>query len=188
MRRLGALLLTLAAALSVAPLGLESSDAVEIRRSSAMRVSPDVIVELSQHALTVGPGAKVQFESTVANESGRPLSGLVAHLSILSSDAGVYVDPEDWSPRRTQYIDELRAGGDATLAWEVRAVTAGPMILYVGVSDPDTHAVATSPTLEMTVSGQRKVQATNALPLIVGVPAFVVVLLGLVGLRARRLR
>jgi hypothetical protein len=188
MRRLGALLLTLAAALSVAPVGLESSDAVEIRRSAAVRASPDVTVELDEHALTVGPGAKVRFESTIANGSGRSLSGLVAHLSILSSDSGVYVDPEDWSPRRTQYIDALPAGGETTLTWEVRAVTAGPMVLYVGVSRPDTDAVATSARLAMTVSGQRKVQATNALPLIVGVPALVVVLLGLVGLRARRLR
>ena len=136
----------------------------------------------------MGPGAKVRFESTVANESGRSLSGLVAHLSILSSDPGVYVDPEDWSPRRTQYIDDLPAGGEATLTWEVRAVTAGPMVLYVGVSQPDADAVATSATLNMTVSGSREVQAANAIPLIVGVPAFVLVLLGLVGLRARRLR
>jgi hypothetical protein len=40
----------------------------------------------------------------------------------------------------------------------------------------------------MTVSGKREVQAANAIPLVVGVPAFVLVLLGLVGLRARRLR
>jgi hypothetical protein len=188
MRRLGAVLLTVAAALSVSAVDSESSGAVEIRRSSAMRAVPDLTVQLDQSALTVGPGAKVRFTSTIANGSGRPLSGLVAHLSILSSDSGVYVDPEDWSSRRTQYVDTLPAGESTTLAWEVRAVTAGPMLLYVGVSHPDTDAVATSPTLAMTVSGTRAVQATNALPLIVGVPAFVVVLLGLVSLRARRSR
>jgi hypothetical protein len=188
MRRLGALLLSLGAALSLSPVSAGPAGAVDIRGPSAARVSPDVSVELNEHVLTVGPGAKVRFESTIANGSGRSLSGLVAHLSILSSDSGVYVDPEDWSPRRTQYIDELPAGGERTLTWEVRAVTAGPMVLYVGVSRPDTDAVATSARLAMTVSGQREVQATNALPLIVGVPAFVVVLLGLVGLRARRLR
>jgi hypothetical protein len=172
MRRLGALLLMVAAALSI----------------SAARVSPEVTVDLDQDALTVGPGAKVRFESTIANQSERSMSGLVAHLSILSSDAGVYVDPEDWSARRTQYVDELAPGSEKTLTWEVRAVTAGPMVLYVGVSQPNTHVVAASATLNMTVSGNRAVQATNALPLIVGVPAFVVLLLGLVGLRSRRLR
>jgi len=179
-RRLGAVLLMLASALSVAAASVQSS---------AVRSSPNVIaVKLDQEALTVGPGAKVRFESTVANDGERSLTGLVAHLSILSSDAGVYVDPEDWSPRRTQYIDELAPGRQATLTWEVRAVTAGPMLLYVGVSRPDADTVATSATLNMTVSGKREVQAGSAIPLIVGVPAFVVILLGLVGLRARRLR
>ncbi|HSS68665.1 MAG TPA: hypothetical protein VLK34_08940 [Nocardioidaceae bacterium] len=187
MRRLVALLLMLAGSLAVATAGIESSATADVRRST-LRASPDVTVELDQDALTVGPGAKVRFESTVANESGHSLSALVAHLSILSIDAGVYVDPEDWSSRRTQYIDELPAGGNATLTWEVRAVTAGPMVLYVGVSQPDAAAVATSAALNMTVSGKREVQAANAIPLIVGVPALVVVLLGLVGLRARRLR
>ena len=187
MRRLVASLLMLAGAFSVSAASVESSATAGIRPSTA-RASSDVNVELDQNALTVGPGAKVRFESTVANESGRSLSGLVAHLSILSSDPGVYVDPEDWSPRRTQYIDELAAGAEVTLTWEVRAVTAGPMVLYVGVSQPAAGAVATSATLNMTVSGKREVQAANAIPLVVGVPALVVVLLGLVGLRARRLR
>ena len=188
MRRLGALLLLLAAALSVAAASVQSTAAADIRQSTTVRALPDLTVELDQNALTVGPGAKVRFESTVSNDSVRLLSRLTAHLSILSSDAAVYVDPEDWSPRRTQYIDELAPGGEATLTWEVRAVTAGPMVLYVGVSRPDADAVATSATLTMTVSGKREVQATNALPLIVGVPAFVVLLLGLVGLRTRRMR
>jgi hypothetical protein len=147
-----------------------------------------VTVELDRDAANVGPGEKVRFESTVRNTGDQPLSALVAHLSIFASDPDVYVDPEDWSPRRTQFINELAAGEETQLQWEVQAVTAGPLVLYVGVSQPGTDEVAASGLLRMTVGGQREVNAANALPLVLGMPALVLVLLGLAGIRQRRRR
>jgi hypothetical protein len=109
-------------------------------------------------------------------------------LNVLSSDPDVYVDPEDWSPRRTQFLGELPAGQSSQLTWEVQAVTAGPMILYVTVTQAGTSDVAVSGQLHMTVQGRREVDAGRVLPLVVGVPATVLVLLALAGLRRRRPR
>lgn len=182
-RRLALLL----AALAVGSFSLPSAAAVELRAGPPTPDSPLSVV-LDQTRVDTGPGAKVRFTSTVRNNGDQPLGDLVAHVAILTSDPDVYVDPEDWSPRRTQYIDRLAAGEDTTLSWNVQAVTAGPMILYVAVTDPRSDTVAVSGPLYMAVTGRREVNSKDALPLVAGVPAVVLVLLGLTGVRRRRRR
>jgi len=181
-RRLALLLV----ALVVGSLSLPSAAAIERRAGRAAPDSP-LAVALDQTEVEVGPGAKVRFTSTVRNTGDQPLADLVAHMAILTSDPDVYVDPEDWSPRRTQYIDLLAAGEDTILSWNVQAVTAGPLILYVAVTDPGSGTVTASAPLYMAVTGRREVNSKDALPLVAGVPAVVLLLLGLTGVR-RRLR
>lgn len=177
----------LLAALSVSAIGAQPAEADRDQAKSTAVAASAITVELNRDAANAGPGEIVRFESTVRNAGDQAFSGLVAHLSILTSDPDVYVDPEDWSSRRTQFIDDLAAGEETQLRWEVRAVTAGPLLLYVGVSQPATDEVAASGLLRMTVGGQREVNAANVLPLVLGMPAVVLVLLGLVGIRRRRL-
>lgn len=145
-------------------------------------------VTLDTEQLVAGPGERIHFSSTIRNDEGGELAGLVAHLNILTTDPDVYVDPEDWSPQRTQYLGELGAGEQSVLEWDVRAVTSGPLILYVAVTDPESGTVTASGPLHMEVRGQREVNSQNVLPLVAGVPAGVLVLLGLTGARRRRQR
>jgi len=180
------LLAPLVAALVVGSLSVPSAAAVE-RGAGLPAADSPLSVVLDETALEVGPGQKVDFSSTVRNAGDQPVGDLVAHLAILTRDPGVYVDPEDWSPRRTQYVDRLDAGEETTLSWDVQAVTAGPIILYVAVTDPTSDTVAVSGPLYMTVTGRREVKSEDAFPLVAGVPAAVLLLLGLTGVR-RRLR
>ena len=129
---------------------------------------PGVAVELDQRALRVPPGEKIVFESTIRNTGDSPLDGYVAHLDLLTTDESVYVDPEDWSPKRTQYLDRLAEGESTRLRWDVQAVTSGP--------------------LNLTVSGQRVVDAGEVGPLVMLVPAGVLLLLVGTVLRRRRHR
>lgn len=147
-----------------------------------------VTVALDRARTSVGPGEEVRFESTVRNVGDRPASGLVAHLNILTTDPDVYVDPEDWSPRRTQYLDRLDPGESVRLTWDVQAVTSGPLVLYVAVTDETDRTVTASPPLSMTVGGQRVVDAGGVLPLVLWMPAGVAALLGATLLRRRRHR
>lgn len=156
--------------------------------SPQSRSDSGVAVELDQHRLDVGPGAKVSFESTVRNTGNVPLDGYVAHLNILSTDPGVYVDPEDWSPERTQYLEQLTAGESTTLTWDVRAVTSGPLLLFVSVTSPVAGTVTSSAPLNLGVHGQRVVNAGRVLPMVLWMPAGVVALLGATALRRRRHR
>jgi hypothetical protein len=182
-RRLG----LLPVAMLLGSLPLSSAAAVERRADESAQAS-SVTVVLDQTEIEAGPGEKVRFSSTVRNTGDQPLNDLVAHLAILSSDPDVYVDPEDWSPRRTQYVDGLAPGQDATLSWNVQAVTAGPLILYVAVTDPQSETVVASRPLSMAVTGRRVVDSADALALVAGVPATVLLLLALSGVRRRQRR
>lgn len=148
----------------------------------------DVTVELDKERADLGPGERLEFTSRLTNDGGRDLTDLVAHVSILSSDPGVYVDPEDWSPRRTQYVESLEAGATTELSWDVQAVTAGPMVLYVSVTDAQLDTVGSSRPLGMTVGGQRVVDAANVLPLVLWPPAVVLAVLAATLARRRRHR
>lgn len=170
------------------PLALLTTYDAEAAQTGSAIVAGQVAVALDQHDLTASPGEKITFASTIRNTGDRPLDGYVAHLNILSTDKSVYVDPEDWSPRRTQFLDPVPPGGSTTLSWNVRAVTSGPILLFVSVTSPTAREVTSSGPLNMTVGGQRVVQAGAVLPLVLWVPAGVLALLGATSARKRRHR
>lgn len=147
-----------------------------------------LVVTLDQDRLDAGPGERIAFSSTIRNTGDRAQSDLVAHLNILTTDPDVYVDPEDWSPRRTQYLDELTPGDEVSLRWDVQAVTSGPLILYVSVTSPSSTTVTSSGPLDLTVGGQRVVDSGAVLPLVLGMPAGALALVGATQVRRRRHR
>lgn len=183
--------LSMAVLACVLPLALWTSgttptpaDAATVAASS----NEAVVVDLSRSTLQVGPGEKLSFTSRIGNNGNISLRGYVAHLNILSTDEGVYVDPEDWSPKRTQYLDELGPGKSTTLTWNVQAVTSGPLIVFVSVTSPTSDTVTSSGPLDLTVRGQRVVSSGGVVPLVVWMPAGVLALLGASQLRRRRHR
>lgn len=99
-----------------------------------------------------------------------------------------YVDPEDWSSRRTRYLRPIPPGGSATLSWPMNAVNAGTIGLYVAVLPRSGVPVrpTTSPALRLHVEDRRTLNAGGILPLALGLPAA----LGLLalGVRASRRR
>jgi len=170
------------------PLALVTTPAARAAGTESAIVAGGVVVALDQHDLAAGPGEKITFASTVRNTGERPLDGYVAHLNILSPDKSVYVDPEDWSPRRTQFLDRLGPGASTTLHWDVRAVTSGAILLFVSVTSPAARTVSSSGPLNMTVGGHRVVNAGGVLPLVLWMPAGVLALLGATSVRRRRHR
>lgn len=170
------------------PLALLTLTGQPASADTATAGSDGIVVELDESALDAGPGEKLSFESTIRNTGDAPLDGYVAHLNILTTDESVYVDPEDWSPKRTQYLDVLAPGDSTSLTWTVQAVTTGPLILFVSVTSPTTDTVTSSGPLQLTVGGQRVVDATRVMPVVVATPGAVLLLLGATFIRRRRHR
>ena len=154
---------------------------------AAAGTSP-VSVRVDPTTVSTSIGQRFGLTSTVRNDGDRPVSGLVAHLNVISLDPDVYVDPEDWSSQRTIYLDPLPAHAAIRLDWTVQAVNPGRLVIYVAVTAAQgTDAVAASNTLRLAVAPQRTVEAGGILPLAVAMPATVLLLTGFAGYRRRRL-
>jgi len=147
---------------------------------AARAASPEVSMSRTHVATSIGE--ELRFTSLIANPGSTPLSGLVAHLDVVSWDRDVYVDPEDWSSERTRYLPPLAPGRSIEVPWTVKAVNSGHLAVYVtvlGAGPPDT-----GPALDARVASRTTIDAGGALPLAVGIP----VLLGIAAIGVRRRR
>ena len=144
-----------------------------------------ITVSLDSPPVTTGVGHRFTFTTTVANTGASAVSDLVAHLNVLSDDPGTYVDPEDWSSHRTQYLAAISAGGKLSVSWTVQAVNSGNLTVFVSVL-PRHRAgtIATSAPLRVSVGQRRTLNSGGVIPLVLGVPA----LIGFAGLGVRRRR
>jgi len=121
---------------------------------------PAVLITQDRDSVSVSIGDRFSFSSTVRAPADASLDGLVAHLNILSLDPDTYVDPEDWSDARTQYLLEIPAGGQATLAWTVQAVNHGRFVVYVALARAQAgQPVLAGPGLRADVTAQRVINA-----------------------------
>jgi hypothetical protein len=162
-----------------------------IATAAAPAASNPVWVSLSRTSTSVGIGDSFGFTSTVTNQGSAPVSGLVAHLNVLSFTHGVYVDPEDWSSNRTRYLDPIPPGQSTTVHWTVKAVNGGDFGIYVAALGTPAAGISpteptVSPALVAHVTEQKNVNPQGVLPLALGIPAIVAAAMGAVRLRARK--
>ena len=94
-------------------------------------------VTVDRSTLDTRIGAHFTFTTTVSNDDDRPMTGLVAHLNVLSVEPDVYVDPEDWSSDRTRYLGTLLPDVPRTITWSIHAVNTGSLAAYVTVLPQD---------------------------------------------------
>lgn len=152
---------------------------------------------LARAAVTVSPsrtevstsiGRDFTFSTRVDNKASTATQPLVAHLNVLSLRSGVYVDPEDWSSRRTVFIGSIPARGSRLIDWKVKAVNSGDIGIYVAVLPESGEAVppATSPTIHVGIVQRRTLNSGGIVPLAAGIPAALAALA--IGVRLSRKR
>ena len=137
----------------------------------------EVVVRIDRTHVSTSLGRSFSFTTTVANHSADPTGTLVAHLNVLSLKPGVYVDPEDWSSNRTQYLDPIPPGGSKTVRWRVKAVNGGSLAGYVTVV-PQSGAgtPATTHALRFDVASRKTLNSGGILPIALGIPAGIALL------------
>lgn len=148
----------------------------------------DLSITTDRAAISTGLGNSFGFTTTIRNRASTATPALVAHLNILDLTGDVYVDPEDWSTQRTQYLGTIPAGGSRTLAWKLKGVNGGSLAAYVAVlpqSSPP-RAPSTSPSVRITVAERKTLNSGGILPLALGIPGFVALLAGGVRIARRR--
>ncbi len=106
---------------------------------------------------------------------------------------GDVVDPEDWSPERTQYLESLGTGETANQSWTLNTILAGSYLVYVVLIPVPESAGSgiqpvTSPGIQVEVASFTRLNPGGILPFAVGIPIFLILILGgLIQLRRRRM-
>jgi hypothetical protein len=124
-------------------------------------------------------GGRFVITTEVTNNGAAPTGEILAHLNVASIEGGVYVDPEDWSPSRSQQLS-LEPGESQKLSWELQAVNAGHFAAYVVVAPFGSEVAGNeelliSPLVNIDVASRSTLTAQGALPVVISIP----VLLGL---------
>ena len=155
-------------------------------KTSAIALQPvaasagDLQISISLDAKSVKTGDSIDFETEVTNTGSEESAPVITAMNIINlSQEGDVVDPEDWSPERTQYLDSVAPGKSVTLSWEINAVLDGNYMVYiVAVPQPenaDTSAqTVASRGLHLSVTKFTTLNPSGVLPYAVGVPMMVV--------------
>lgn len=146
--------------------------------SQAVASSHDVAIEITtdlEYAV-VNNGDDIEFSTLILNTGDADTPALFVAMNIINlGKGGDPVDPEDWSPERTQEVGTIAPGESAEQAWLVSAILDGNYMIYMTVvATPDgteatSHPIS-SPGVHLTVQGFARSNPGGVLPVAIGVP------------------
>ena len=157
-------------------------------------VSQDLTITVDTYFKVTKTGDRTKFTSNVVyNGNGESLP-LVLAMNIVNLENGAPVDPEDWSPVRTQNITSLTSGKSMTHNWEVFSILEGNYLVYLAVIPSPQGTEATtlpvaSTAVHLTVKPFARLNPGGVLPIVLGMPMILV--LGFYGshyLRKRKVK
>jgi ABC-2 type transport system permease protein len=142
--------------------------------------APSLEISIDKDVATVKTGDEIEFNTEVTNIGAAASPKLVVAMNIINLGKSDPVDPEDWSPERTQKLDPLEPGGRAEQAWTVEAIIDGNYMVYMTViADPGapeaTSLPVTSPGIHMTVAAFQSTNPGGVLPIALGIPVALIV-------------
>jgi ABC-2 type transport system permease protein len=153
---------------------------------------PPIQVTVNLDYKTVKAGDAVLYDTVVTNTGSANTAPLSLAMNIINLDAaGDVVDPEDWSPQRTQYIETLAPGKSATLSWRVNAILDGDYLIYMVVipepaGEKATSQPVASSAIHLTVTPFTKLNPGGVLPYAIGGPVVLVLSMVLLNRYRRR--
>jgi hypothetical protein len=149
-------------------------------------------LSLDQSVIAVKAGDEIPFQSLLENNGAEDSPPVTLAMNIINLKGDV-VDPEDWSPERTQKVNGVAAGDAVRHTWTIEAILKGDYMVYlVAIPQPDgveatSHPVA-STGLHLSVGAFSELNPEGVLPVVIFVPVGVaLILLLVVRLRLRRL-
>lgn len=142
---------------------------------------------------TVSAGDEVEFDTVVTNAGTVDTAPLNVAMNIVKTGKGDPVDPEDWSPERTQQVDALAPGESSDQTWTVEAILEGDYLVYLTVLPQPAGRNATSqpvssPAIHLTVRPFATTNPGGVLPVAIATPAALMLIAVIPMLRRRRSR
>lgn len=142
----------------------------------ALEQGEGLTITIDQEYHKLETGDQVELHMMVANNTSEASPPLIVAMNIINLDKdGEPVDPEDWSPERTQYIDPLAAGESTKLAWTINPILEGDFMVYmVLIPEPAGAETTSQPVassgMHLTVTPFAESKSISILPLAIGQP------------------
>ena len=142
----------------------------------AFQGEQDLTITIDGDYKLVKTGDKVEFNTVITNNGSQASSALIVAMNIINLDAaGDVVDPEDWSPQRTQYMQSLAPGESVNQGWIVNTILEGDYMVYMvlvpepAAAETTSHPVASS-GIHLTVAPFTRLNPGGVLPFAIGGP------------------
>jgi hypothetical protein len=149
--------------------------------AAAPSVAPQQPLQISIDLDTkvVKAGTPILYNTVVTNNGTETSPPVIVAMNIINLNAkGEVVDPEDWSPERTQYTEHVAPGQSVSLPWRINAILDGDYMVYMVVipapagPEATSHPVASS-GIHLTVTPFTRLNPGGVLPYAIGGPIVV---------------
>ena len=135
-------------------------------------------LHMDKTSAKITAGDWVSFHAILNNNTETTPENLVAHLNIAALIKGQYVDPEDWSTKRTQYLSAIQPGQTVKIPWKVHALIEGKFAVFVTlISDNPSFTNIVSQPLLIQVTPDKILPLNEVIPIIVLIPFLSLMLL-----------
>lgn len=124
-------------------------------------------------------GDKIFFESTIKNNSGKPINGLVGWINLVELTVGHEqpMDLEDWSAHKAISQTTLEPGGIIKTNWPMRLIKSGDYRVIIAVTSRAGNAVSTSHAIDFHVSQRPVISSNRVLFIALVIPLILLILL-----------
>ena len=162
------------------------SAAWAFQASQAPVVQHPIDITIDKSDTVFRAGTPLLFKTEIKNPATEASHPVIVAMNIINLDkTGEVVDPEDWSPQRTQYIEPLAPGQSTTLDWRINAILDGDFMVYmVAIPAPGSPEATSQPVassgIHLTVTPYTKLNPGGVLPYAIGGPAVLVLVIFLV--------
>ena len=134
--------------------------------------SPNTIHEIAGQIITVN--------GSITNLGSNTIGG-IAYISIINVKDKIPIDLEDWSAEKGIGIPFIDPGKSFPMKWDVRLVKDGSYTIVIIFSkDGDSLPPVVSPKTFLEVAPKQNLNPGNVLPVVFGVPALLMAILGVI--------
>jgi len=149
-------------------------------------VSPLELRILSSKTLNGIAGDYVSVEAQITNLSDRPINDIATYLSLVDMGNKLPVDLEDWSAERGLYVGTIDSGQTFPLNWKIHFVKPGDYSLMVVAIASGDQVPQVSGITRFNVQPKRNLNPGQILPVALGMPVLLALVLLLAGYRRLR--
>ena len=141
----------------VVALGLAAT--ASARTLAVVNDPPTIEIAIDMDSAALKTGDEIEFTTTVTNTADTPSPDLIVAMNIINLGKSDPVDPEDWSPERTQAVDPLDPGESAEQTWSVEAILDGNYMVYMtAIVKPGTPEETSLPALNPYATGPERLE------------------------------